>query len=119
MKLLADENIEHALVNSLRNAGYDVVAVREMLPGAEDTVVLELAFHEHRILLTNDSDFGFMVVQQRAPSYGVILLRCTSEDIQQKISAVQHLCKHHPEKLPHHFTVVTERHIRIRPLDHR
>lgn len=46
MLFLADESLEAPVVEALRSAGNDVVAVAEGHPGADDDVVLELARSE-------------------------------------------------------------------------
>ena len=43
IRLLADENISVESVRLLREAGYNVAAVREDCPGADDAFVLSLA----------------------------------------------------------------------------
>jgi predicted nuclease of predicted toxin-antitoxin system len=58
MKLLADESVELGIVRLLRENDHDVRAVAEEHPRASDRAVLELAFAEERILVTNDKDFA-------------------------------------------------------------
>jgi hypothetical protein len=40
MRFLADESCDFAVVRALRKSGYDVVAVAEIAPRAEDSDVL-------------------------------------------------------------------------------
>jgi predicted nuclease of predicted toxin-antitoxin system len=77
LRILADENIPHAVVTALRSRGIDVVAVREAYSGATDTAVLALAASENRVLLTFDKDFGQLAKVARLPPLpaGVVLLR--------------------------------------------
>ena len=116
MKFLADENVEWPIVLQIRKWGHEVIAVRDIMPGAEDTRVLKLASEENWILLTNDNDFGTMVFHQKAETRGVILMRFSEESSVRKIEALDHLLKHHKNKLADHFTVITENQIKIRPL---
>jgi predicted nuclease of predicted toxin-antitoxin system len=58
MRFLANENIPLASITKLRSAGYDVVSIIETMPEAKDTLVLEHAHHEARIILTFDRDYG-------------------------------------------------------------
>ena len=46
------------LVSFLRSEGHDTVYMKESRPGAFDKEVLEKAFAEERILVTEDKDFG-------------------------------------------------------------
>ena len=75
MRFLADESCDYAVVQALRVAGHDVTAVVETHRGAEDTVVIDLARTERRILLTEDKDFGQLVFAAARESAGVVLVR--------------------------------------------
>lgn len=75
MRFLADESCDFAVVRALRAAGFDVVAVAEVAPQADDTEVIEQAVQEARVLLTEDKDFGQLVYAGARPSTGVILIR--------------------------------------------
>ena len=75
MRFLADESCDFAPVRALHAAGHDVVAVSEVARGAEDSVVIELARSEQRVLLTEDKDFGQLVFAAARQSSGVVLLR--------------------------------------------
>jgi predicted nuclease of predicted toxin-antitoxin system len=58
LKVFADEHVAHALVNGLRTRGMDVVTVQDVgLRSEDDPPLLDFAFREQRILLTNDHDF--------------------------------------------------------------
>ena len=74
MKFLADECCDRDLVGALRNAGYDVLYVLELKPGATDDEVLALAFDQRRILLTEDKDFGELRRHRHGPEAVQILL---------------------------------------------
>src|SRR5438045_2278792 len=54
MRSLADESCDFAAVRALRAAGYDVATVSEKSPGATDSSVIDLAYRENRVLLTED-----------------------------------------------------------------
>ncbi len=58
MRFLANENFPMMSVVRLRDAGYDVAYGSEDAPGAEDSLVLERAVREARIILTFDRDYG-------------------------------------------------------------
>lgn len=77
MRLLADENFPKPTVDALRASGYDVLWARTDLAGWKDTVLLDLAESEARILLTLDKDFWQIAVQRRSPleRSGVVLFR--------------------------------------------
>jgi predicted nuclease of predicted toxin-antitoxin system len=76
MRLLADENVPRATVDALRAAGHDLAWIRTDAPGAKDEEVLERSRSEARVLLTQDKDFGELVLRRgQGASQGVILLR--------------------------------------------
>ena len=76
MRLLADENLPHALVRALREAGHDVLSASETFSAASDETVLDRARTEARVLITFDADFGRMIFAEHfAPPPGVIYLR--------------------------------------------
>lgn len=75
MRFLADESCDFSVVRALRAAGHDVLAVAELISGSDDGVVMDLAFREDRILLTEDKDFGQLVYADSQESSGVILIR--------------------------------------------
>jgi predicted nuclease of predicted toxin-antitoxin system len=61
VRFLADESCDYGVVRALRAAGYDVHAVSEVSPRADDTEVIAAAAREERIVLTEDRDFGQLV----------------------------------------------------------
>ncbi len=74
--LLADENLHPRVVQGLRERGLDVVTVVDRgRGGADDHDVLQLAAAEGRVVLTHDSDFGQLAIQNGLPTAGIIYLR--------------------------------------------
>ena len=74
MRFLADESCDFAVVEALRNAGYDVTAIAEINPGVEDEAVLASAQSESRVLLTEDKDFGLLAYARGREIAGVVRL---------------------------------------------
>ncbi len=62
MNLVADEGVDKPIVDALRNAGFDVQYILETHRGAEDDRILAIANIQQRILLTQDKDFGELVL---------------------------------------------------------
>lgn len=116
MKFLADECCDFATVDALRDAGHDVLYVMESLRGATDNVILERAYAEDRILLTEDKDFGELVYRLRRPAYGVILMRFAVNEITLKIPGLRALLDSEADRIPGAFTVLDPIKVRIRPL---
>lgn len=63
MKLLADECCAARLVGALRDHGHDVLYAAETMQGKPDRSILRRAYDERRLLLTEDKDFGELVVR--------------------------------------------------------
>jgi predicted nuclease of predicted toxin-antitoxin system len=75
LRFLADESCDFAVVRSLRALGYDVIAVSEITTRSVDRELIEQAYRDQRILITEDKDFGWLVYVSQADSAGVILIR--------------------------------------------
>ena len=69
---------------------------------------------EHRILITNDKDFGKLIFFDRQPHQGVILFRLSRESSTHYIERLQAALDQYGERLVDHFTVITDEHIRFR-----
>lgn len=76
LRILANENIPHRLVEALRRRGHDVSWVVTPMPGADDAAVLRRAAGEARTCRKLDKDFGeFAAHAPAAAVHGIILLR--------------------------------------------
>jgi predicted nuclease of predicted toxin-antitoxin system len=108
MRFLADENISHLVINRLRVAGFDVASIRETRPATPDKDILEIAVAEDRILITQDRDFGELIIRQRLSVRGIVLLEL-DRLASASVSA-------HVEKLVGNLVVIEPGRIRFRPL---
>lgn len=100
----------------MRSKGHDVLYVIEFKPGILDKEVLEKAFSEKRILLTEDKDFGELVYRLKEPGYGIILLRFEVPERHLKWPRLMELIDHYSSRLQGHFTVANVEKFRFRPL---
>ena len=76
MRLLANENIPRATVDTLRDAGHDVLWVSSEFPSIKDEAVILFASVENRIIITFDRDYGELLFKRRLDKpLGVIYLR--------------------------------------------
>jgi len=116
MKFLADECCDTGLVLKLREEGFDVVYVQEVSPGISDEEVLNKAFQEKRILITEDKDFGNLVYRLKISAFGIVLLRFDPLESENKISRMVHIARHHKQKLEGNLLVVDSKKIRVKPL---
>lgn len=116
MKFLADECCDSGIVASLRADGHDVAYVVEGHSGISDDNILERAFAESRILLTEDKDFGELVYRLGKPAYGIVLLRIDVHNRREKWHRLKALIDRHENRLPSKFVVVELNKFRFRPL---
>jgi predicted nuclease of predicted toxin-antitoxin system len=73
IQIFTDENISPKVVKCLRDQGLDVLDVKEEhWYGKEDQEILDIAFREHRFVLTHDSDFGTLAINEGRPFYGIL-----------------------------------------------
>ena len=116
MKFIVDESTGTAVAEFLRAAGYDVLAVTEDMPGADDRDILAKAEVEARILITNDKDFGELVFRQGKPHHGIVFLRLEDESPENRVRLVNNVMDKYASRLKDNFIVATERGIRIRAI---
>ena len=75
MKFLIDNNLSPQLAVLLRNQNLDVIHVKEIgKQSSVDVEIFELAYQEQRIIITADTDFGFLLSQWNFNLPSVILL---------------------------------------------
>ena len=116
LRLLAGECCDGDLVLLLRQVGHDVRYVAEGDAGRGDDEVLGLAVAEDRVLLTEDTDFGELVVRLGKPAIGVILLRLGTEPPMVKAARVRLLLQAHADRIRGHHVVVSRDRFRFRAL---
>lgn len=117
MRFLADECLDGRLVEGLRRAGHDVLAVRDHGRGAGDRSVLESARRERRALVTEDKGFGDMVVRRGASVPGVVLVRYAQRDVWAVLEQLLAVVGQQGERLHRMYAVVTPARARVRRLD--
>ena len=113
MRLLVDECTGPAVARWLREQQHEVFSVYEQARGMDDDGIIQKAFDENWILITNVKDFGEKVYRDRRPHRGVILLRLDDERVASKIDTLQRLLRDYADRLADHFVVVTETTVRF------
>jgi predicted nuclease of predicted toxin-antitoxin system len=111
---LVDESSGQAVIDALRQAGYNVVGVSEVMPQAGDEAVIAYAAQTRRVLVTNDKDFGEHVYRRAERHSGVLLLRPDDDRASTKARLVLAVVAKYGGLLPGNFTVATERRVRVR-----
>ncbi len=75
---IADECFSGLILRMLRDAGFDIARSADIDPSASDVAVLALAYAENRVLLTEDTDFGDLIVRFGLRTHGVVRLDLNS-----------------------------------------
>lgn len=116
MQFLADENVSRHVVERLRVDGLDVVSIGTTKSGASDKDILSTADGENRILITEDRDFGEVVVRQRLRVCGMILLELDRLSNFAEAELVAATISTHANKLAGNLLVIEPGRVRFRPL---
>jgi predicted nuclease of predicted toxin-antitoxin system len=114
MRFLADENISNLVISVLSADGHDVLSIRSGHAGADDTRVLGIAEADGRILITEDHDFGELVVRQKLPVLCVMLLELDRLSNAAEAARVRSVVASEGSGLAGHFVVVEVARIRRR-----
>jgi predicted nuclease of predicted toxin-antitoxin system len=72
MNFLADENLEYSVISYLREKNVNILAVRDILKGSTDSEILEYAFNNNLVIITNDKDFGELTIRLHKSHIGII-----------------------------------------------
>lgn len=116
LRVIANENIPGTVVEHLRAAGHDVLAVKETMRGQSDMAVLARAQEEDRVLITQDKGFGELAFRWGLPaSSGVILLRLSGRSMEEDNRRMMQAILSRGDWAGH-FAVITDDHIRIKRL---
>jgi predicted nuclease of predicted toxin-antitoxin system len=75
MRFLVDESTGPAVAEWLRQQGHETFSVYDEARGMDDDDIIQKAFTENWILMTNDKDFGEKIYREQHPHKGVVLLR--------------------------------------------
>jgi predicted nuclease of predicted toxin-antitoxin system len=113
LRFLADESCDFAVVRALRGKEYDVLAASEYMQRSVDKDLIEQAYQENRILLTEDKDFGWLVFASHSLSAGVILIRFPNNLRSTLGQSVLQLVEKYGSELVNAFVVVQPGQVRF------
>lgn len=116
MKFLADENIEYPVITFLQKMDVDIIAVRDILRGATDSVIVEYAFSNNLIIVTSDKDFGELTFRLKKRNCGVILIRYTESNCEQKASLLLKVIDKLGSSVVNNFIVIDKYKVRIKKM---
>jgi len=115
LKMLADENVSPRVVTFLREKGIDVADAKERKwYGKEDEYLLERAYSENRFILTHDSDFGTLAINEGKDSYGIIYMRLRNSKVSNVIRVIENILSLETEFPQGSLIVADNARIRVR-----
>jgi predicted nuclease of predicted toxin-antitoxin system len=116
VRFLADECCPTSIVTAIRQAGHDVLYVREETRGITDREVASIAQGEDRILITEDYDFGELVVRQGVALPGLVILALSDQPRDIRIQRTLETIDRLHVNLLGNLVVVEPARERLRPL---
>src|SRR6266571_6223890 len=106
MIIYVDENVPQKITTRLKEEGYKVEYVTRSI---EDREILEIAHKQKALLITSDKDFERLVLDERKPTAGVILLRIATQiPIEHRVQIVVNMLRRYQDKLQGTCTTLTE-----------
>ena len=113
MRFLVDECTGPKVAAWLRGEGHEVFSVFDEARGIEDNQVIQKAYDENWILITNDKDFGEKVYRERRAHRGIVFMRLEDERPANKIQVLRRLFESYADRFEDQFIVVTETQVRF------
>jgi predicted nuclease of predicted toxin-antitoxin system len=89
MQFLIDACVAGAVVQALRNAGFDVEWVAEWESDPGDRAILRHAHKTARIFITRDKDFGALIFRDKQPHSGILRIAGEMKYAEQVESVLQ------------------------------
>jgi predicted nuclease of predicted toxin-antitoxin system len=115
IQILTDENISPKVVKSLRDQGLDVLDIKEEgWYGKEDQEILDIAFREKRFILSHDSDFGTLAINEGKRFFGILYLRLNDLKPENVVRVCTKLFGQDVDIFPGAIVVIEETRIRMR-----
>lgn len=117
LKFLTDENISPRIVSFLRKKGIDIVDVKEKgWHGNEDKYLMKIANKEKSFILTHDTDFGTLAINEGVPCYGIIYMRLRNLKVSHVINILEKLLMVDKDIPEGSVIVVEDTRLRIRTI---
>jgi predicted nuclease of predicted toxin-antitoxin system len=117
LTIVTDECVDFEVTRCLRNAGYLVFSICETTPSLKDSEVLTLAWESKSLLITEDKDFGELVIRLKLNNYGILLIRMPNASSDEKADAVKSVLDQYQVQLLHAFSVIEKGRFRIRNIE--
>jgi predicted nuclease of predicted toxin-antitoxin system len=118
MRFLVDQAVSWKVADDLKTHGHDSIHVRDIgLADADDRLILQSAFEQERIIVTQNADFGELLAASSAAAPSVIRLRVHDAHPQNHTRLVaENLSKIEEPLVAGAIVVIGDKGIRIRRL---
>jgi predicted nuclease of predicted toxin-antitoxin system len=116
VNFLAVECCPRSIVAALRRAGHDVLYALEDVEGASDAELASLAQRLERVLITEDFDFGELVVRHHVRLPGLVILALFDQTREARQRRVLEVVDQTGEALRGYITVIEAGRERRRPI---
>lgn len=114
---VADEHIPAPSIRLLREAGFDVLSIREQYPGLPDADIIPVAEAEERIMITCDRDFGELIFLRKLMcASGVVYLRLGDFLPEEPAKFMLRYLAESADVFERSFSVITRERLRQRKL---
>jgi predicted nuclease of predicted toxin-antitoxin system len=115
--LFTDESVFGPIVAALRAAGWDIERAVDVCPAAPDDVILRIAYERQRVVVTEDFDFGELVVRYRMNAHGLVVVSLDDVGAAAKPERVVSVLDGHTSNLRGNLLRIEPARVRIRPLE--
>lgn len=118
MNFLIDNNLSPLLAALLIELGHNAIHVKSVnMSGASDREIFQLAFSEKRIIVSADTDFGFILSEWKNNLPSIILLRFISTNPNVQLKYLKNIIENFAQEMMEgHIVVVEPTRVRIKKL---
>jgi predicted nuclease of predicted toxin-antitoxin system len=117
ISFVADEHIPRPSIERLREAGHDVLSIRERHASMDDSSIIKLAQAENRLLISCDRDFGkLLFLRQMECRVGIVYLRLGDFSMTEPADFILKYLASSPDIFYGYFSVVDRERIRQRKI---
>ena len=114
--VVVDESVDFRFVEALPKFKLLTHSILVDSPGISDLEVLSIANKQNSLLLTEDKDFGELVIRLGKDHSGIVLIRIGKRLEQNEIDRVCGLISKHYDEMVNNISVITDDRLRIRKL---
>lgn len=116
INIIADENIDKAIIEHLRKLKFNIYSIFEKSHGISDLEIIKLANKNKSIVLTEDKDFGEWIFAHHEKSASVIFLRYNYKELHEIKQSLENVIFKFNDKLYNKFIVITKNRVRYRDI---